>query len=245
MEIKLFILAHPDDEVMCLPSIYSVENLDSIYVLYLTNGTPKGANFDVARRIREAQTASLLLRYAPNVHFFGAEANIRDGNLALDLEKTDYLRLFDFVAKLKPTSIFTTILEGGHQDHDAAYFVANKIAKKLNLSLIAFPCYSQSRYFPFYQTMSTSKEHSNTKMNLMERLYITKLSLKIMRIYSSQKRTWFGLGLFILYRYAFGGSILIHNSNTRTSDISKFLYEKRGKFKHSFLLDFEKKIDAW
>jgi LmbE family N-acetylglucosaminyl deacetylase len=244
--MNLYILAHPDDEVMCLHTMVERPIGNKVAVIYLTNGKPNGAQFSEAKRITEANIVADYLGYQDAVFFYGSELAIQDGDLASLFGIDAYLRLLTLVKDISPNNIFTTLLEGGHQDHDATYLIAKKISVDLGINLNAFPCYSPTSFkLPMYSTMKSVENSFKVSANLVSRVKMCFLAIKIMIVYSSQIKTWVGLSIPIVLKYAFGTLSIHQQGNRNLDDVQKFLYEIRGSFNREQIIHFESQIRSW
>lgn len=246
MITDLYILAHPDDEVMCLHSIAGKSIPTQVAVIYLTNGQPYGAHFPETKRISEANKVAGYLGYLGETYFFGVELALQDGNLAGLFGIETYIRLLALVKDIGPKNVFTTSLEGGHQDHDTTYLIAKRISLDLNLNLIAFPCYSSSFCkLSMYSTMKSTHYSTIIYQDFRNRIKMCFLAIKIMAAYSTQMKTWAGLGIPIILKYAFGRLSVEQECNRNVQDVKKFLYETRRSFKSAQIRDFERQIRSW
>jgi LmbE family N-acetylglucosaminyl deacetylase len=245
MKTNVYILAHPDDEVMCLHSIMHMRTETKTYVLYLTDGKPDNSHFKISKRKSEAIHVSSRLGYFGNTIFFGETFGIQDGRLATSFRREDFGNLLKIVKDLSPDYVVSTILEGGHQDHDAAYLITKKIAAVLNLQFLAYPCYCQTTSLPFYSVMKSSGNALTKPATSIERLQMCYTAFLIMLRYRTQLKTWFGLGTQILLKYLFGNLVLNFNSDHQVSDVKNFLFETRGTFDSSNLKSFERELYSW
>ena len=199
----LFILAHTDDEILAL---HLIRHEFSRYVfVYLTNGTPKDVRFTSQIRNNENLRALKMLDINFELHHFGTQHKINDGQLAREFTEIEFSKLLQLVNNLHVNLLISTDFEGGHQDHDAAYLIAAKIGKKLQLPLVAFPAYRASgKYLPSFRVMHPKNlKHTKLRMHSMEnRWELTTLALSLMREYKTQFKTWVGLGIPVLKNYA-------------------------------------------
>ena len=81
--------------------------------------------------------------------------------------------------------------------------------------------------------------------NLISRVKMCFMAVKIMGVYSSQRKTWVGLSIPIILKYAFGTLSVHQEGNRNLDDVKKFLYEKRSSFKSEQIIDFERQIQSW
>jgi LmbE family N-acetylglucosaminyl deacetylase len=130
----LLLSAHPDDEVVgCAAAIARARRLGAeVHVAFLTDGVPPasalwpwqraGRNLRAARRWREADVAAARLGFG-----IAIRQDIPSRMLKTRLDETRR-RLESVTEKLGPDVIWAPAYEGGHQDHDAANFMASLFA---------------------------------------------------------------------------------------------------------------------
>jgi LmbE family N-acetylglucosaminyl deacetylase len=120
----LFVVAHPDDEVLAAGS--RLPRLPLAHIVYATDGAPRDLrdaqrlgfasqeDYADARR-QEADRALAMLGIGPErVHRFG----LTDQDVAQELPRL-LQALAKLCAELRPAAIVTHAYEGGHPDHDA------------------------------------------------------------------------------------------------------------------------------
>ncbi len=198
----LFILAHPDDEVVFAPLLARLASeRRQARVIYLTDGssgaTPSVRNAETVRAL-----ASLGIS-AAQLCFAGHQRGIRDGQLHRHLD--DALdAVEEWAARCGPIdSTYTLAWEGGHPDHDAAHVVAAAFAARHRLGDSAWqvPFYRASDLWPapFFQVGSPLAANGpivSIPLQGPER----RLPISLMRFYPSQWRSFAGLGPLIAWR---------------------------------------------
>jgi hypothetical protein len=240
---NLWVLAHPDDEILALH--LALDRPNSInYVIYLTDGLRGGSTFSPESRQEEAKAAWNLISVNNSIVFFGSDNFLQDGLLAESFKQSHFKDLINLISDLNSNRIITLDFEGGHQDHDAAALIANSIAARLNLEICSFPAYrSINSFLPFYAVMKQKgKNGLFVKVNQGKKIEFAFLSLKLMTVYRSQKVTWFGLGLFVFFKYLCGRLRVIKPNKIISDEViipENFLYVQRKK---SPLVDYEKFI---
>jgi hypothetical protein len=164
--------------------------------------------------------------------------------LAKEFSKSDINRVNDFIGQgSKPCVFVSPILEGGHQDHDAAFIITENLRRTWEVEHYAFPLYSSSRFpFPFFRTMKKSAGSISFHQNFTSRRSLVRSALKMVKIYRSQKKTWVGLTVPLLLHYAFGNPTFCINPPRSIEDIKKFLYESRGNETRDALTLFQKEF---
>jgi len=132
----LVLAAHPDDEVVgCAAAIMRARRAGAeIHVAFLTDGVPTasalwpwqrgGRNLRAARRWRESDVSAARLGFA-----VAARQDIPSRTLKARLDETRR-RLEAILDKIGADAIWAPAYEGGHQDHDAANFIASLLAPR-------------------------------------------------------------------------------------------------------------------
>lgn len=222
-------LPHPDDEVFCLHILKQFQNYELTFV-YLTNGSPTNDLKSLHQRETESRFAVNFISKGAEIFNYGLARGLTDGKLARQFSRHDLKNLRDFVGQgSKPCIFVSPILEGGHQDHDATFLITENLCRWWVVDHYTFPLYSSSHFsFPFFQTMKKCQGSRTYRQTLMSRLSFVRSALKLIKIYKSQKRTWLGLTLPVLFHYAFRTPTYNVNQARSIENISKFLYESRG-----------------
>jgi hypothetical protein len=147
---------------------------------------------------------------------------------------------------LVPCTFISPSLEGGHQDHDAAYIIAQSLSRTWSAEHFSFPLYSSSRFpYPFFRTMKRAEGFTAFPQTLKTRWYFVKTAIKLIKIYRSQKSTWIGLTLPLLVHYAFTSPVYYINQKRRVESIDNFLYESRRLETRKVLELFEKSFSTY
>lgn len=136
---ELFMLAHPDDEVMIAARIRAdVRAGRTIFVVWATRGDKAG---DPDVREMESRAAMAYLGVPDeNLHFFGA-ADAFSFQTIPDV----YTEALEIARAIKPDVIFSDAWEGGNIDHDTVHFVAEMISR-------ALPSHPAHYEFPLYNS---------------------------------------------------------------------------------------------
>ena len=125
---RMVLLAHPDDEMLCLPFLIEqgAKDFQQDFFVYLTvNSLPKG-------RINESRKAvELLNRKVRKSKLVKLDFLLRDGFSWEDLKGEDLGSLSRIVQDLNIDTILTFAYEGGHQDHDLANVISKALQKKV------------------------------------------------------------------------------------------------------------------
>lgn len=240
---KIYIfLPHQDDEIAIWPIWQNVLQASEIYVFCLTNGELRGS---LAYKLRHVRNNELIENLSNN--------GIKKENiffLSDDLPSNDQL-LHEFfmsvIENLKPLLdklgtpdlILTTALEGGHPDHDVANFLIRFLGTRFSEQTVAleFYFYSRSnRWFSF--NLGRPERFSNSTVTIKFKRRFLFYTVRAMRIYRSQRKTFYLLGPFFLARCLVQPKIFfkkldLQNRNFERPENSIILYEQRGwiKFK--------------
>lgn len=225
--MKVFLLAHQDDEVFLLPHIMDSERK---LFIYLTSGVSEGSSgLKLDRRTMEAKAVfqKYLARFNAEVIWWGLVNSIPEGllhkfvseeNLS-DIEKV----IRNYGAQI--TQIVTTTFEGAHQDHDAAAVVSRKLAKALQVDCIEMSTYPQ--WFSKFYSFKVLNAHSVDAEFEFVRFRTLILALKLMVSYKTQRKTWLGLGPATIHAYA----LRRYRSSkpAAITDVHPCFYEFRGR----------------
>lgn len=191
---RLFLLAHPDDEIFALPLLFE-PGFENVMLFLATQGCD--------HRLNEAQEAVQYLQAkGVDVSILPIAFPSSDGLLHLDFLTERLDQLVKLVTRINPNQILTTCYEGGHQDHDTTAVLGYVISRELKTSFGMFTAYRNSkRVFPHFQVLSRI---NNAQAINFSSVLLTIVSLNLMRIYRSQWRTWMGLGPFIVWNFLKG-----------------------------------------
>lgn len=202
-EVRLFVLAHPDDEIAFAPLLHRfVRERKPVRLIYLTDGAGSG----MSAAVRERETVSALRHLGIDssaVYFAGSESRILDGQLCRHLDAA-LEALETWAANWKSIAeVYSFAWEGGHPDHDAALVVAAAFAASRGLETPVWqvPFYRASDRWPapmftFGSPLAENGEVVRLSLTAKER----RLPADLIRFYPSQWRSFVGLGPFILWR---------------------------------------------
>jgi hypothetical protein len=228
---RVFVFAHCDDELFCLPYILQ-KDTDNV-IIYLTtssklDGQPMGKSY---RQIEAERAIELLNRYS-NVEVLFFNERIFDGEVHTRFQIEEFEKLELMVSQLNPIELVTLCLEMGHQDHDSVALITQMISNKLNVRFTSFSGYRSSRFLPrMFSVMKPT--NPGEKLNPKRSLSLL-LAIKLITLYKSQYKTWLGLGPILLVKYAF---FPIYTANSSYLDSVpqdlKCFYQERGRSKYS------------
>jgi LmbE family N-acetylglucosaminyl deacetylase len=221
---RLFILAHPDDEMLCLPLLLDVKSNDyqKTYLLYLTlNNAP------LLRRKEMFQAVNYLQGVFHNLHLIESEIGFNDGFAWREVQLTHIAGLIDHLVPYQVSTICTFAYEGGHQDHDLANVIARLLKEGLGVKLEEFSGYRLGSGFPFLHVLNPIVKGNSLDFN---RSVAIKMFLRLMAIHKSQYQTWIVLGPLIIWKLLFRNIFTSQSKGLRVAeDDSRYLYQLRRK----------------
>ena len=234
--MKVFILAHQDDEVFLLPHIL---NSEKKLFIYLTNGVSvKSTSLKLDNRTAEARNVfdKYLTQLNSIANWWGLENSVSEGELH-KFVSLENLASIEGVIKNQGelvTQILTTTFEGAHQDHDSAAVISRKLGKIFSVETIEVSTYPQW-FSKFYSFKVLSPRYPSTSFTF-DRIKTMRLALRLMTSYKSQRATWIGLGPATLGTYAFRK---YQASNPQPIGLlSPCFYEFRGRARQSEVLKY-------
>ena len=185
---------------------------------------------------RDLESISVLKKLGisrKNIFFLGRKLSINNNQLYNNLHKA-FRELVGKIKKIKGTKIaYTHSLEGGHEDHDACYYLI-KVANykyKFFQSCFQFSVYNGKNLpYIFFRVFSPIKE--NGKIHQLRYKFIDRFKfIYFLFFYKSQFKIWIGLYPFIIFKYLFYKCDAIQeikfDNRTRKPHKGKLLYEKR------------------
>ena len=225
--MKVFILAHQDDEVFLLPHIL---NFEKKLFIYLTNGVSVGSSaLKLENRTVEAKCVfdKYLTQLNSVANCWGLENSVSEGELHKFVSIENLTSIEEVIKNQGElvTQILTTTFEGAHQDHDSAAVVSRKLAKIFQVNCIEISTYPQW-FSRFYSFKVLNPKAPDEKLNFA-RFKTMGLALKLMVSYKTQRTTWLGLGPATLLAYAFRPYRASKPAHVATVD--PCFYEFRGR----------------
>ena len=201
--MKLFILAHQDDEVFFIPHLLTE---DRKLMFFLTCGVASEIqSMELSERTEEAKFIfeKHLAPLNSEVVWFGLGSMIPEGKLHNYVSQELVVEIIELIKSrsFEVTEVLTTTFEGAHQDHDSSAVIARRIAKELEVEVVEISTYPQW-FSHFYSFKVLSPKIPDVKLDF-DRLKSLLLALKLMSSYKTQRRTWLGLGLGVLWVYGF------------------------------------------
>ncbi len=233
--MKVFLLAHQDDEIFFLPHII---NFEPKLFLYLTNGVSADSTISTLDA-RTSEAESVFKKYLEplnsHVIWWGLENSVSEGELHRYVNQG----LIDELGKLlinqryEVTTIITTAFEGAHQDHDSVAVIARKLDEILKVGTIEMSTYPQ--WFSKFYSFKVLKPGTPEKTFQFNRIKVFFLAIRMMANYRTQLSTWAGLGFATLSVYAFRG--YRSSSPSSVSLIEPCFYESRHRARQNEVLE--------
>jgi hypothetical protein len=241
----VFVFAHCDDEIFCLPLLLEKDTENTL--IFLTSCAKSDMNSpkeDV--REQEALRASNSLKRVTNIRTLFYNKNIYDGSVHEDFSQADFKELTRMVLNEKPDEIVTLSYEGGHQDHDSVHVICRLISENQDIRMRCFSGYRALDLMP--RLFSVLKPVSTTERVAFNRFLVVRTAIRLMMIYTSQFKTWIGLAPFLLVKYSLFPFWESKNQTLNGLNKNKScFYESRGRAKQcqvleshqSFVVNFE------
>jgi hypothetical protein len=201
--MKVFILAHQDDEVFLLPHIL---NSEKKLFIYLTNGVSKGST-ELKLENRTVEASNVFEKYLSQLNsvanWWGLENSVPEGELHKFVSVENLASIEQVIQNqgVQVTQILTTTFEGAHQDHDSAAVISRKLGSVFLVDTIEVSTYPQ--WFSKFYSFRVLNPRYPSESFRFERVKALQLALRLMASYKSQRATWIGLGLAIIGTYAF------------------------------------------
>ena len=227
MKNRLFILAHPDDEIFCLPFLLEKDYRN--FFVYLTSGKMPSQSIKIIKiRQCEIEKSFKLMRSEAVMEQILLKNTTQDSVLYREISGDLIQELLDCILRNDISECCTMKFEGGHQDHDITNVLTRLFCQKLQIGFREFAMYSASE-----------KKILNFKINMdsvqgeilkFNRIKVALLAMRMMKIYGSQWRTWIGLSLPLIQSYIFSTwRDGFANPNEPIKNPRYALYEIRGK----------------
>lgn len=237
MSNRLVVLAHPDDEMLCLPFLLdqSAKSDQIDYFLYLTfNSLPEIRKKECERAIK------ILDQEVRDSRLIKFESVLRDGHGWEDIKICDLNDFFRLMELFDIDSILTFAYEGGHQDHDLAHVVSKLLQTALSSEIVEFSGYRKHEIFPVFVVCKPALKLLKVSFRRGKAL---SLFLRLTATYKSQLRVWFLLSPRILVNLLFGATYATQSRfSLSSSNGGLFLYELRGKAQRKLVESAMEKI---
>ena len=137
---RVFIFAHCDDELFCLPLLLE-KDIDKTLIFLTTLKREQEIDSRVNTRQKEALRANQFLRKFGNVKTLFLGGEVFDGTIHTDFDTVKFDNLTQIVLKEKPSELVTLSYEAGHQDHNSVQIITRMLSKNHSLKLRCFSGY--------------------------------------------------------------------------------------------------------
>jgi len=234
--LRVFLLAHQDDEVFLLPHIMDSEQK---LFIYLTSGVSEGSSeLKLEKRTAEAKAVfqKYLAGFNAQVIWWGLENSVPEGKLHTFISEENLSHIEKVIRNqdAQITQIVTTTFEGAHQDHDSAAVVSRTLAKAFQVNCIEMSTYPQ--WFSKFYSFKVLNPHATEEGYPFVRLRTLVLALKLMASYKTQRNTWLGLGPATLGAFAFRK--YKSSKPAPVADTHTCFYEFRGRANQAEVLRY-------
>ncbi len=237
---RVFIFAHCDDELFCLPLLLE-KNSENTLIFLSTLGKNQVNLSKVDIRQREALKASRYLDRITTTKILFYTKEIYDGSIHSDFNQANFSELTTIVLNENPDELVTLSYEGGHQDHDSVHLITRLISENQNLVFRCFSGYRASGLSP--KLFLVLNPIAATEKLFFNRFLTISTSVRLILTYKSQTKSWIGLAPVLLIKYAFFPFL---ESKTQSSIDPKFMrncfYQNRGRAKQSDVLRSHRKF---
>ena len=234
--MKVFILAHQDDEVFLLPHIL---NSEKKLFIYLTNGVSAGST-DLKLENRTVEARYVFEKHLSQLNsvanWWGLENSVPEGELHRFVNVENLASIEEVIKNqgVQVTQILTTTFEGAHQDHDSAAVISRKLGSIFLVDTIEVSTYPQ--WFSKFYSFRVLNPRYPSESFRFERINTLLLALRLMASYKSQRATWIGLGLATIGAFAFRRYRASRPQPVRS--LSPCFYEFRGRALQSEVLKY-------
>ena len=224
MSNRLFVLAHPDDEMLCLPILSSspADPHENTYLLYLTLGSVL-----VSRQREMVRAATYLQRVIPNLFVIEVDLKLSDGEAWREVEVSQLAELASSLKEYRISKIVTFAYEGGHQDHDLAHVISYYLKSELSADITEFSGYRLGESTISLKVINPKEGGSRVQFKRSSVLWTF---FRLCLIHKSQYKVWLILGPFILIRLLFRPYCTSKPTYwNRNREDALYLYEVRKK----------------
>ncbi len=224
---RVFLLAHGDDELFCLPLI-TEENVESTLIFFTSRIRSNQESIENQSRRNEIFEAGEFLSRFSVKSVLIVSPELFDSEISSDFDKIHFEFLRKIIVEVNADEIVSLTYEGGHHDHDTVEFVSRLVSQELKIGLRSVSAYRSINFAPMmFHVLKPEFYVESFKFN---RIKVSLVLIKLFMIYKSQTRTWIGLGPFLLFRYLFSRYRFSQVSNSLKLDqMDNCFYEVRGR----------------
>lgn len=239
---RVFIFAHCDDELFCLPLLLE-KNSENV-LIFLTTLDKGSSDFPkVNIRSQEALKADRFLSRFTTIKTIFYNEKIYDGTIHSDFLAHDFDQLTRFVVEQRPDELVTLSFEAGHQDHDSVHLITRLIADNEQLRFRCFSGYRASTLLP--RLFLVLKPSSAVGKIAFNRFLTTMIAVRLIAIYRSQVKTWVGLAPLLLFKYTLSPFWEAKSENGLGNlYIENCFYDNRGRAKQHEILKSHQRFIA-
>ncbi len=217
------LLAHPDDELMCLPLFLEPDK--SFFVFFLCTQNHFGN-----QRFQEAKSSvDKLKSQGIDISLISSPVMFIDGYGYRSLGQEMIHPLVDLIEKLGVSSLITFAYEGGHQDHDLCNVIGLYTHTRLGLPVTYFSGYRSTGFSLTFSFMDPLVKNNRSEKQIF---LLLKFSVILLSVYRKQWRTWVFLAPVLFVKYAFRPWYKSEGNLIHDGIVKHFLYELRGKANH-------------
>ena len=243
----LFVFAHQDDEIAFMPEIEKViKGGNNAICVYLTNGEWKSVR-SKTRNLESRRVLNILGVDDRYIFFIGDITGTKSGELPkkAKISIVELDKIFNKFNNIK--RIVTFAYEGGHEDHDATFWICSILMQKNKITEMSrcVPFYrsSNSRWLSYtvFDPISKNGEIEVYKIPLICRLKYFFLCLS----YPSQFISIIGLLPFIIRQYLIRGEQYLQcvdHGVIHSVPYKSILYENRKRYTYRVFKEDLKKI---
>lgn len=213
------VLAHPDDEMMCLPFISATDA--EFFLFFLTSNSSVASD----RHNNARRSVNILRAQGVKARLVDFDLALKDGESYSDIDDSFIGLLANKIDSLGISSLITFEYEGGHQDHDVVS-VATFIISKLNRLPISY--FSGYRSIGFWLCFRTMKPKFRGIQINFSKFKCASIFVRLLLVYRKQWKSWVWLGPGILFSYLLRPWYLSEGAYEMTRLPVSYLYEKRG-----------------
>jgi LmbE family N-acetylglucosaminyl deacetylase len=201
--LKVFLLAHQDDEIFFLPHII---NSEKKLFIYLTNGVSVDSSITKLNR-RTSEAKFVFRKYLETLNsravWCGLENSIAEGALHEHANSGLIDKLIEVLngQDSQISAFFTTAFEGAHQDHDSAAVITRKLGEIFQVGIIEMSTYPQ--WFSSLYSFKVLRPRVSVESFRFKRIQAVVMAARMMASYKTQIHTWLGLGPATLSAFAF------------------------------------------
>jgi LmbE family N-acetylglucosaminyl deacetylase len=224
---RVFIFAHCDDELFCLPLLLE-KNSENTLIFLTTLQRHQVSASKMNIREQEALKANRSLNRITNVKTIFFSKEIYDASIHTDFDQDNFRELTRLVLDEKPDELVTLSYEAGHQDHDSVHIITRLISENAQLKLRCFSGYRASVLSP--KLFSVLSPITTIDKLVFKRFETISTAIRLIIIYKSQVKTWLGLAPSLLFKYTFCFFYESRNSiKLEPEHVANCFYENRGR----------------